>query len=103
MMEIFERLVAAGIQLLPSTQITTHFVFERDGFAALVERKGDAFGSIGSAGLLGEKGFAPLVLRNGETYFVARGFEQSASPEQVQGIRRFQSDLQSALEQPAAS
>ena len=98
MTAIFEKLVASGIQLLPSTQITTHFVFERSGYVALVERRGEGFGGIGSAGLLSNAGVAPLVLRDGQYYFIARGFEQSASPEQVDQIRRFQSDLKSALE-----
>ncbi len=92
-----ERLVAAGIQLLPTVEITTHYVFERDGFVALVERRGDGFGGIGSAGRLTEKGIAPLVLRGSSSYFVVKGFEQSATPEEVDGIRRFQADLQFAL------
>jgi hypothetical protein len=95
--EKFERLVAAGIQLLPLTGIATHFVFERDGFAALVERQDEAFGQIGGAGLLCEKGLAVLVWRGNEPYFVAKGFEQLAVPEQVDALRRFSADLEQAL------
>ena len=97
MTEKLERLVALNIQLLPAVEITTHFVFERDGFVALVERRGDGFGGIGSAGRLTEKGIAPLVLRGDASYFVAKGFEQIASAEQVQQIRQFQADLTFAL------
>jgi len=97
MTEKLERLVAAGIQLLPVVEIPTHFVFERDGFVALVERKGDGFGGIGSAGRLTEKGIAPLVMRGNDAFFVAKGFEQVASAEDVDGIRRFQADLKFAL------
>jgi len=95
----FERLVAAGIQLLPASGITTHFVFERDGFVALVERKGEAFGNIGSAGILTEKGFATLMQRGENYFFVAKGFDQPATPEQVTKLRSFQSDLEQALRQ----
>ena len=101
MTAIFEKLVASGIQLLPTSEIANHFLFERDGYVALVERRGEGFGGIGSAGLLSPAGFAPLVLRGDRYYFIARGFEQIASAEQVDQIRRFQSDLGRALEQTA--
>jgi hypothetical protein len=102
MTEKLERLVAAGIQLLPTVQITTHFVFERDGFVALVERKAEGFGGIGSAGRLTEKGIAPLVLRGAAPFFVAKGFEEPATAEEVEKIRRFQADLKYALSESAA-
>ena len=54
MTEKLQRLAAAGIQLLPAIEITTHYVFERDGFVALVERTGAGIGGVGSAGILGE-------------------------------------------------
>ncbi|MEO8130224.1 MAG: hypothetical protein ABJF23_09955 [Bryobacteraceae bacterium] len=97
MTDKLERLVAAGIQLLPTVEIANHYVFERDGFVALVERRGEGFGGIGSAGLLTGKGIAPLVLRGLAPFFVAKGFEQPATPEEVDGIRRFQADLKHAL------
>ena len=34
MLEIFERLAAAGIDLLPA-EVSTHFLFVRDGFVSL--------------------------------------------------------------------
>jgi len=83
--------------MLPAVEIANHFVFERDGFVALVERRAAGFGGIGAAGLLTEKGVAPLMLRGGEAFFVAKGFEQRASVEEVEQIRRFQADLKSAL------
>lgn len=97
MTEIFEKLAAANIQLLPSLEISTHFLLERDGFVALVERRGAAFGPVGAAGLLSGKGLAPLVWRNGDPWFVARGFEETATAEQVVRLRLFQSDLRAAL------
>jgi hypothetical protein len=96
-----QRLAERGIQLLPAVEITTHFIFERDGFVALVERKQDSFGNIGTPGLLVEQGgFAALVWRAGEPWFVARGFEQRATPEQVTSIRSFANDLEYALRLP---
>ncbi len=97
MIEILERLAGAGIQLLPETGITTHFLFERDGFVALVERKADGFGSIGAPGLLTERGLAMLVWREQQPWFIAKGFEQSATPEQVTALRKFAADLDAAL------
>jgi hypothetical protein len=94
--EILEKLIAAGIQLLPA-HIENYFVFERDGFVALVERREDGFGRIGTPGLLTEKGPAPLVWKGQSAYFVAKGLEQPASEEQVAAIRRFSDDLKAAL------
>jgi hypothetical protein len=95
--EILEQLAAAGIQLLPAVEITTYYVFERDGFIALVERAPDGFGGIGSAGILTGTGFAALIQRSERSYFVAKGFEQEAQPEQVEALRRFSADLKQAL------
>jgi hypothetical protein len=93
-----ERLVEKNINLLPSVEIETHFLFERDGFVALVERRQDDFGGIGAPGLLVERGgFAALVWRSGQPWFVARGFEQRATNAQVAGIRNFADDLKYAL------
>jgi hypothetical protein len=92
-----ERLVAAGIQILPAHSIENYFIFERDGFVALVERRENGFGRIGTPGLLTENGPAPLVWRRGSAYFVAKGLAKEASAEQVEAIRRFGEDLISAL------
>jgi hypothetical protein len=95
--EILERLVAARIQLLPATEIPNHYVFERDGFVALVERTPEGFGGVGSAGILTGSGFAALVSRGERLYFVTKNFEQEAPPEQVTALRKFSSDLKNAL------
>jgi hypothetical protein len=95
--EILERLAAAEIQMLPAVEITTHYVFERDGFVALVERTPEGFGGIGSAGILTGTGFAALIRRGDRAYFVAKNFEQEAQPEQVESLKRFSSDLKTAL------
>ena len=98
MIDKLEKLVAAGIELIPATDVTTHFIFQRDGFVALVERRGDGFGGVGSSGLLTEKGgLAPLVSRGDHAFFVGRDFEQEATVEQVSKLRAFARDLSAAL------
>jgi hypothetical protein len=91
-----ERLAAAGIQIVPS-ESDTHFVLERDGCVAFVERRQDGFGNIGASMLLAERGFAALIWRDGQPFFVGKGFEQPADAQQVQTIRAFTSDLENAL------
>ena len=99
---ILQRLADANINLLPTTRITTHFVFERDGFISLVERKPEGFGRVGAPGLLTEQGFAALVWRAESAFFVGKGTEQLASSEQVELIRQFATDLEQALAEPGA-
>jgi hypothetical protein len=96
LVEILEKLAAAGIQIVPS-EITSHFILERDGFVAFVERRDQAFGNAGAPGLMTERGFAALIWRGDRSFFVGKGFEQDASPEQVQKIRAFAADLTNAL------
>jgi hypothetical protein len=93
----FQKLIDANIQLLPLPEVTTHFVFERDGFVALVERMKDGFGAVGTAGLLVEKGLAPLVWRGDSAFFVAKGLERPATNDDVRRLRAFQEDLVTAL------
>jgi hypothetical protein len=92
-----ERLAAAGIQLLSLPGVESHCLCERGGFAALVERTPDGFGSVGGAGLLTEAGFAALIWRGRRSFFVRKGFEQPASEEQVDALRRFAAELEAAL------
>ena len=94
---ILQRLVDANINLLPTTQSTTHFVFERDGFGSLVERGVEGFGRAGAPGLLTEKGFAALIWRGENAFFVGKGTELAATVEQVELIRSFAADLERAL------
>jgi hypothetical protein len=95
--EVLERLATAGIQILPAVEIATHYVFERDGFVALVERTPEGFGGIGSSGILTGTGFAALIRRGDRFYFVAKNFEREAQSTEVAKLRSFSSDLKSAL------
>ena len=92
-----ERIAAAGIRFLPTPQLSHHFVFERDGFVLLVENKEGRFGSVGSPGLLTTRGFAPLVEKNGRKVFVAKDYEQEATPEQALAINQFFTELKAVL------
>ncbi len=93
MTEVFAQLVEARIQLLATPEIQTHFVFERDGFIALVERRGSGFGKVGTPGLVMEKGMAQLLWRGSEAFFVAKGWERAATSEEVESLRNFGADL----------
>jgi hypothetical protein len=94
--EILEKLAAAGIQIIPA-EITSHFILERDGFVAFVERREQGFGNIGAPGLMTERGYAALIWRGDQALFAGKGFEEPASAEQVRKIRAFASDLENAL------
>jgi hypothetical protein len=95
-LEKLEKLAAAGIQIVPA-EITSHFILERDGFVAFVERREEAFGNIGAPGLMTDRGYAALIWRGDQAFFVGKGFEEPASLEQVEKVRTFASDLEAAL------
>jgi hypothetical protein len=98
---ILERLAAARFELIP-VALPKHYVFGRDGYAALVEKTETTpgvpgFGQVGAGGLVTERGLAMLVWRGTEAFFVIHDFEQGATREQVEELRRFQQDLRAAL------
>ncbi len=97
MIEQLKRLEAARIQLLPAGEIPTHYVLERDGFVALVQRAEDGFGQVGSPGLMTEHGFAALVWRAGKPLFVAKNIDLPADDRQVEGLRAFAEDVKTAI------
>jgi hypothetical protein len=93
-----EKIAAAGIQLLPTPEVPSHFVFERGGCVVLVERRGGGFGAVGSPGLLVEQGgFAALVERSGQSWFVWKGGERQADPAEAQTARQLFTELQTIL------
>ena len=72
-------------------------MFARDNLIALVERTAKGYGSIGSTGILTERGLAYLVWRDGQAFLAGKGFELAATDEQVAAVRRFSEDLKAAL------
>lgn len=97
MLDQLTRLTEANIELLPAADLTTHFAFTRDGFVALVERRGEAFGNIGAPGLLCEQGFAQLIWRGPNAFFITRGFEREATTLEIEQLRSFAADLKNSL------
>ncbi len=91
-----ESLAAAGIHVVDSGT-SSHVIVEREGFVAFIERRDTGLGNIGAPGLVTEQGFAALVWREGRAFFVGKGFEQAASDQQVQALRTFANDLESAI------
>jgi hypothetical protein len=54
-------------------------------------------GTQGSTGIMTEQGLAYLVWREGQPFLAAKGSETPATPEQVESIRKFSEDLNTAL------
>ncbi len=78
-------------------EISTHFVFERGGFVALVERRETGFGNLGAPGILTERGMAHLVWRGESGHFVTRGWERPAEAEEIAALRVFAEDLRKSF------
>lgn len=97
MTQVLEQLAAAGVDLLP-IDMPGYFLLARDGFVCLVERTPEgSFGRPGSAGLLTGQGFAALVWRGSQPFFVAHGNERAATDAEVISLRAFSADVTSAL------
>jgi hypothetical protein len=92
-----ERIVEAGIEILPAPDLMTHFLFARDGCVVLVERRGEALGMVGSPGLLGEHGFAALVKRGGTDCFVGKTLRREATPDEAASARELYAELRAIL------
>ena len=90
-----QRLAVSAIQLVAET--SSHFLFTRKNFIALVERRGEEIGSIGSTGVLTEHGLAYLVWRGTEAFLKSKSAEMPAGDAEVAAMRQFSQDLESAL------
>ena len=66
-------------------------IYMRDNCVAAVG------GTQGSTGIMTEHGLAYLVWREGQPFLAAKGSETPATPEQVETIRKFSEDLNTAL------
>jgi len=86
---------SSGIQLLSETP--AYAIFARDNLIALVERTAAGYGSVGGTGVMTERGLAYLVWRDGQAFLAGKGFEESATEEQVAAVQRFSEDLKGAL------
>jgi hypothetical protein len=92
-----QRLVDLGFQVIPLPNISNHVALERNGFVSLVTVKDEDFGETGAPGLLTDNGFAAMIWRGDDAFFVAKGFERQATVSEIEAIHRFNDDLKSAL------
>jgi hypothetical protein len=93
--EIAARLAACEIQL--AAQARDYCMFVRGNCVALVRTDGERFTSIGSSGMLTEKGLAYLVWSEGKAMLASHGSQVEADAEQVDAIRKFSEDLKKIL------
>ncbi len=70
-------------------------IYVRDNCIAAVGSTGA--GNQGSTGMMTEQGLAYLVWRDGQPFLAAKGSETPATPDQVEAIRKFSEDLNTAL------
>ncbi len=94
-----EILSQLGIEPLQVPGQDRHTFFVRDCYAALVERTRDgAFGRVGTAGRMTERGLAMLMWRDGKAYFVSKGGQEVPAEEpEVAALRAFTTDLERVL------
>ena len=93
--EIAGRLAACGI--LMAAQARDYCMFVRGDCVALVQSAGERFTSIGSSGVLTEKGLAYLVWSGGKAMLSSHGSQVEADAEQVEAIRKFSEELKTAI------
>ena len=93
--EIAARLEAS--EILMAAQTHDYCMFVRGNCVALVQSVTERFTSIGSSGMMTEKGLAFLVWRDGEAMLASHGNQVAADAEQVEAIRKFSEDLKIAL------
>ena len=84
------RLEDFGIRLMVEGPVVSIYV--RENCIGVVSG-----GSQGSTGLLTEQGIAYRVWRDGQPLLSSKGLERPATAEQVEAIRKFSEDLNSAL------
>jgi hypothetical protein len=78
-------------------------IYVRENCIGVVAAAGSAnSGALnqGSTGLMTEQGLAYLIWREGQPYLAAKGGEVPATPEQLESIRKFSQDLETALGTP---
>ncbi len=91
--EILARLAASRIETGGEGDFITLF---RGFCVAIAHRAGDGW-SVGSSGIMTERGLAYLVFREGRAVLASKGAEADASPEQIEELRKFSEDWKTAL------
>ena len=93
--EIAARLAARDIRM--AAEAKDYCMFVRENCLALVQAAGGRFTSIGSAGIMTEKGLAYLVWVDGKAMLASHGSQVEAAPGQVEAIRQFSQDLRNII------
>jgi hypothetical protein len=99
--EIAARLAECDIQL--AAQAKDYCMFVRGNCMALVQIAGDRFTSMGSCGLMTERGLAYLVWNSGKAILSSHGAQVAADAEQVEAIGKFSEDLKSIILPPSSA
>jgi hypothetical protein len=93
--EIAARL--ASCDILVAGQARDYCMFVRGNCVALVQSAGERFTSIGSSGMMTEKGLAYLIWSEGKAMLSSHGSQVEANAEQVEAIRKFSEDLKKII------
>ena len=93
--ELAARLEAAGIQKAAEAQ--DYCMFVRGNCVAMVQSVEERFTSIGSSGMMTEKGLAYLVWIDGKAMLASHGSQVEADAQQVEAIRQFSEDLKKTI------
>jgi hypothetical protein len=96
--EIAARLAESDIQM--AAQAKEYCMFVRDNCVALVQTAGDRFTSMGSSGLMTERGLAYLLWHDGKAMLSTHGSQVEADAGQVEAIRKFSEDLKKIIWPP---
>jgi len=96
--ELAARLEAAGIQ--KAAEGRDYCMFVRENCLALVQASAGEFTSLGSSGIMTEKGLAYLVWQDGVAMLSSHGSQIAADSDQVQAIRKFSDDLKKTIWPP---
>ncbi len=94
--EIAARLKSSKIEI--AAEAGGRRLFVRGETLAFVELSAEGFASIGSTGLMTQRGVAFLVWSNGQPMLSAKGGQLPATPAQVEAIQQFSADLKASLD-----
>lgn len=98
---ILERLIASGFRPVAFAMVGNAIGLRRGGFAALLEPvAGGTFRLLGQAFYMIDGNLSVRVRRNGREWFVWKGRQIAATPELLDELAQFSSDLSALLSAP---
>ena len=92
------RLAARGILPVEMPGLALFAIFARDGFAVLVEQRGQRFVRMGAPGILTEQGLGMLIWRGEAPWVVSKGSQREATAAEVAALRQFTADVTASLQ-----